>query len=389
MSEFVASQQLRLAVIWVDWYAYHVARLKGLLSIPELAGRVAGIELVGGIGVHQGLKFREDLPEDLPIHTLLPNSSWQQAGQLRLAILLWRKLSALNPASVMIPGYATLPALAAAVWARGHRRPSILMTETTPYDHVRVPWKEQVKSALVRTLFNFAVTGGKAHIRYLEQLSFPHDHIARYYDVVDNDLLTLRAEELRHSKARSISLPRSPYFLYVGRLAPEKNVEGLLAAWFLYRSRGGKWPLVLVGDGPSSEALRYEARNSDFAEGVHFAGLRTSHELPLYYAFAGCFVLSSTREPWGLVVNEAMASGLPVLVSSRCGAAEDLVEEGRNGYTFDPTSEHQLAQYMSRISSLSADSRQSMGQQSLQLISAYSPHNFGQQVAALLKMAGA
>ena len=289
----------------------------------------------------------------------------------------------------MVPGYATLPALAAAVWARVHQRPSILMTESTQHDHVRTVWKEGVKSALIRFLFNFAVAGGKAHIRYLEQLAFPLDHIARFYDVVDNQTLSSRTAELRNSNARSISLPRSPYFLYVGRLAPEKNVEGLLSAWLLYRAQGGRWPLVLVGDGPSARQLKEQARTSGFTSGVHFAGLRNSEELPLYYAFAGCFVLSSTREPWGLVVNEAMASSLPVLVSSRCGAAEDLVEEGRNGFTFDPTSEQQLARYMCCISTLSSDSRQDMGDQSLQMISAYSPHNFGREIASLLKMAGA
>jgi glycosyltransferase involved in cell wall biosynthesis len=383
------SREIRLAIIWVDWYAYHVARLQGLLSVPELAGRVAGIELVGGIGVHEGLKFREPIAGHLPVHTLLPNSSWREAGQLRLARLVWKKLSSLNPAAVMVPGYATLPALSAALWARLHRRPGILMTETTAYDHERVPWKEMVKSILVRALFDFAVAGGKAHIRYLEQLAFPPTKIARYYDVVNNEFLCARTTELRRSNSRGVTLPNSPYFLYVGRLAPEKNVRGLLTSWLQYRAEGGIWPLVLVGDGPSAEDLRQQSEQSKFGTDVHFAGLRSSDQLPLFYAFAGCFVLSSTREPWGLVVNEAMASGLPVLVSSRCGAAEDLVEDGRNGFIFDPNSPQQLARHMQYISSLNCDDRQLMGDESLQIIATYSPLNFGREVASLLRMAGA
>ena len=388
MSNATASREIRLAVIWVDWYAYHVARLEGLLSVPELAGRVAGIELVGGIGVHEGLQFREPISGHLPVHTLLPNNSWREAGQLRLARLVWKKLSSLNPAAVMVPGYATLPALSAALWARLHRRPGILMTETTAYDHERVPWKEMVKSTLVRALFDFAVAGGKAHIRYLEQLAFPPGKIARYYDVVNNDFLSAQTAELRLSNSRGVTLPKSPYFLYVGRLAAEKNVRGLLTAWLQYRTEGGTWPLVLVGDGPSAHDLRRQSEQSAFDADVHFAGLRSSDQLPLFYAFAGCFVLSSTREPWGLVVNEAMASRLPVLVSSRCGAAEDLVEDGRNGFTFDPDSTLQLACHMQYISSLTCDERRQMGDASLRIISTYSPLNFGHEVVSLLRMAG-
>ena len=389
MSKLKSQSAIRLAVIWVDWYAYHVARLEGLLSVPELAGRVVGLELVGGVGVHKGLKFREEIPEHLPVHTLMPQSSWQEAGQIRLSWLVWRKLSSLSPAAVMIPGYATLPALAAALWALFHGHPSILMTETTAYDHPRVPWKEQIKSTLINNLFHFAVAGGKAHVRYLKQLEFPVRQVARYYDVVDNDSFSSQTTQLRSAKMQSIAVARSPYFLYVGRLSPEKNVEGLLAAWLLYRNQGGQWPLVLVGDGPSATKLRNQAGESDLSAEVHFSGLCSSLELPPFYAFAGCFVLPSTREPWGLVINEAMASSLPVLVSSHCGAAEDLVEEGRNGFTFDPNSQVELVQRMHQISDLTNEARRQMGRESSRMISAYSPHNFGLEINSLLKMAGA
>ena len=65
-------------------------------------------------------------------------------------------------------------------------------------------------------------------------------------------------------------------------------------------------------------------------------GFKQYDELPIYYGLAGAFIHASTTEQWGLVVNEAMAAGLPVIVSERCGCAPDLVENGRNGFTFDP-----------------------------------------------------
>jgi len=372
----------KVAVIWIDWYAYHVARFRGLLSAPSLAGRVCGIELVGGVGVHAGLKFREEIPPELPVHTLMPESSWADAGQLRLARKLWRHLSQLDPDVVLVPGYYTLPAIAAALWARLHHRRSVLMTESTAEDHARVPWKEWFKAVLIRTLFDAAVTGGLAHRRYLEQLGFPPDRIAGFYDVVDNTYLADRTDELRTQSPQVHGLPET-YFLYVGRLSEEKNIHSLVQAWLAYRESGGTWSLVLVGDGSEAPTLRHLVASSPFAADVHFAGHKGSRDLPIFYAFAGCFVLPSSREPWGLVVNEAMAAGLPVIVSERCGCAEDLVDPPRNGLIFDPSIDGQLLGCLHQISSASPVTRASMRACSRERISRYSPQNFGLEIASL------
>lgn len=372
----------KVAVIWIDWYAYHVARFRGLMAAPSLADRVRGIELVGGIGVHTGLKFREDLPDDLPVHTLMPESSWAEAGQLRLAHKLWRHLSDLDPDVVLVPGYYTLPAIAAALWARLHQRKGILMTESTADDHTRAPWKEAAKSLLIRTLFNSAITGGRAHRRYLEQLGFPLNRIGHFYDVVDNAAIAHQTGALRRHSPRDFDLPET-YFLYVGRLAGEKNVRGLVEAWLAYRETGGSWPLVLVGDGPEAQPLRSLVHTSAFANDIHFAGHKASADLPVFYAFAGCFVLPSSREPWGLVVNEAMAAGLPVIVSRRCGCAEDLVQSTRNGLTFDPSADGQLLACLRQVSSAAPELLGAMRIHSSKLIIQYSPANFGLEVARL------
>jgi len=389
----------KVAVIWIDWYAYHVARFRGLMAAPTLAGRVRGIELVGGVGVHTGLKFREDLPADLPVDTLMPQSSWADAGQLRLARKLWSHLTRLDPDVVLVPGYYTLPAVAAALWAKLHQRTSILMTESTADDHARVPWKETLKSLLIRTLFDSAITGGVAHRRYLQQLGFPADRIGRFYDVVDNTAIASQAAALRQASgdrrepsARSergdFDLPET-YFLYVGRLAEEKNVRGLVEAWLRYRENGGSWPLVLVGDGPEAQPLRSLVQQSafaPFAQDLYFAGHRTSRDLPVFYASAGCFVLPSSREPWGLVVNEAMAAGLPVIVSNRCGCVEDLVHADRNGLTFDPSAEGQLLSCLHRVSNAAPELLLSMRSHSSEIITPYSPANFGLEVAQLAEL---
>ena len=371
----------RVAVLWIDWYTYHVARFRGLNTAPTLAGRVAGIELVGGVGVHAGLKFREEMPADVRVETILPDGSWGTASKVMLAQEVWRRLGRLNPEVVLVPGYYTLPALMAAAWAKMHGRTSVLMTESTAGDHARAGWKERLKSWLIRGLFDWAVTGGRAHVRYLRQLEFPMDRVARYYDVVDNRLYSEGTARLRGQGAASFGLPNS-YFLYVGRLAEEKSVAGLLESWLRYRADGGTWSLVLAGDGPEREKLQQLAAESAFAVGVHFLGHKDSRELLQLYSFAECFVLPSWREPWGLVVNEAMASGLPVIVSSRCGCAEDLVQAGENGFVFDPeASGDELSFLLGRMEALGPGRRRGMGDKSRQAIWEYSPESFGLEIA--------
>lgn len=371
----------RVAVIWIDWYPYHVARFRGLASAPALRGGVVGIEMVGGVGVHKGLKFREELPSDLAVQTLMPEASWLDANKLELAKRVWQKLTELNPEVVLVPGYYTLPAVAAALWARVHGRRSVLMTESTAGDHKRSWWKELPKRLALRALFGWAVTGGRAHVSYLRQLGFPASRIVGCYDVVDNEMFRVGAEQFRLDPGTAPA--PSPYFLYVGRLAEEKNVVGLLNSWTQYRKQGGSWPLVLCGDGPERATLEATAARTAYGAQVHFPGLKTSRELLPFYAHAGCFVLPSTREPWGLVVNEAMAAGLPVLASNRCGCAVDLVQEGESGFTFDPEDAAALTGLLLTMDQKTAAERAAMGVRSAEIIRGFSPQGFGEAIASI------
>ena len=97
---------------------------------------------------------------------------------------------------------------------------------------------------------------------------------------------------------------------------------------------------------------------------MHLPGFKPYDELPVYYALANAFVHASTTEQWGLVVNEAIASGLPVIVSNRCGCAPELVNG--NGFTFDPTNEHELTARLLEMASLSDAGAKAPRRQQLQ-----------------------
>ena len=369
-----------VAIIWIDWYAYHVARFRAI--VEHCSSRIAatGIELVGLDGVHRGQRFRQDGRDGLAVTTLLPEESWHGAGQVRIALATWKKLAQLNPRTVLVPGYYNLPALTAAIWSRLHGRRTVLMTESTEQDHARSSWKESAKSILIRGLFGWAIAGGEPHVRYLEKLGFPKARVGRFYNVVDNQFFLSRTDRLRATSSAAARALPAPYFLYVGRLSEEKNVAGLLEAFAGYRSRGGKWRLAIAGDGPQAGQLHHAARQLEIDHLVEWMGMRTAEELVELYAFASCFVLPSTREPWGLVVNEALASALPVIVSNRCGCAPELVQDGRNGFLFDPECAGQLEQNMWYLSQLSERDRGQMAVASREIVSRYSPRNWAAEV---------
>ena len=120
---------------------------------------------------------------------------------------------------------------------------------------------------------------------------------------------------------------------------------------------------------------------------VYFPGFRQIEELPRFYAYAGAFVHASTTEQWGLVVNEAMASGLPVVVSNRVGCAMNLVNEGENGFTFDPLDVEALAKLLSKMTAMTKPERQVMGEASRGIIAEWGPERFASGLKAAVEAA--
>jgi glycosyltransferase involved in cell wall biosynthesis len=144
--------------------------------------------------------------------------------------------------------------------------------------------------------------------------------------------------------------------------------------------------LVLLGDGPLRPDLVRLISELGLQSCVLLPGFKQYDELPAYYALAGAFIHASTVEQWGLVVNEAMASGLPVLVSNRCGCAKDLVQENINGFTFDPNNIDQLSGLMVKISAGSF-SRDAYGAASSRIIAGWNPDRFAQGLSQALQVA--
>jgi glycosyltransferase involved in cell wall biosynthesis len=154
---------------------------------------------------------------------------------------------------------------------------------------------------------------------------------------VDNGYFAERAATADPEKLRSeLQLtPGRPVILFASKLQTRKHADHLIEAYarFCATSPHAVPYLLIVGDG--EERARLEERARELAlEGVRFPGFRNQSELPTFFALADVFVLPSRHEPWGLIVNEAMASGCAVIVSNEVGSHADLVTDGVEGFVF-------------------------------------------------------
>jgi glycosyltransferase involved in cell wall biosynthesis len=160
-----------------------------------------------------------------------------------------------------------------------------------------------------------------------------------------------------------------PLILYASKLTPRKRPHDLLAAFRTLLERGAQACLVFVGSGELEPSLKQYVDRYRLAD-VHFAGFRNQTELPKFYAVADVFVLPSEDEPWGLVINEAMCAGLPVVASEEIGAVPDLVKDGCNGFRFQAGDVEQLAVHLQHLVT-DEGMRRSMGEKSLEIVRAW------------------
>ena len=283
---------------------------------------------------------------------------------------MWKALEQGQPDVVAMMGWNTPSSLAALKWCAESHTPAFMMSDSQECDRPRTLWKESIKRRIVR-LTTAGFVGGLSHADYLKSLGMAEQRIVPGCDVVDNRYFEAGARAAQEKAAavrRQLSLP-DKYFLASARFIPEKNLPNLLRSYaaYLHSTRNDPWHLVLLGDGELRDQLVKTRDDLGLSGMVIFPGFIQYQELPLYYGLAQTFVLASISETWGLVVNEAMASGLPVLVSSRCGCVRDLVRHGENGFIFEPNDIEALSKHFAFMAS-DACPRGAMGDASQRII---------------------
>lgn len=246
---------------------------------------------------------------------------------------LTKALDRAHPEVIICGGYNYIASWQALRWANRNTIPFILWTESTSLDQRNHhSWIEALKRWFLTHCEGFLVPGLSSR-NYLRELGVPDDSIFTAPNAMDLGFFTEAAREAKINAAtirQEFSLPER-YFLNVGRLVPIKGVIELLDAYAKLdadvRARVG---LVLVGDGAlKAELTRKAALISPGT--VRFPGFLQKDRLPEIYALADAFVFPTLSDPWGFVVNEAMACGLPIIASDVAGCVADLVHDGENG----------------------------------------------------------
>ena len=316
-------------------------------------------------------------------YELLFDRYWEEISLRERTQALFQQAAAFKPDVINLTGYYDPAQLMLLIWAKARGVRVIMQNESTEADQQRGGIKEQVKQWIFNRCDGFFCFGSQA-ADYLFQFGVSPGQILLRKNAVDNQaLLTAYNQALpgRSNEQQRLGL-RPNNFIFVGRLAESKNLPLLLTCFAEARKQSAneqEWGLILLGDGIERERLQETIHALDLTEQVRLLPGRPWYRIPDVLALSNVLVLPSRSEPWGLVVNEAMACGLPVIVSDRCGCAADLVQDDRNGFVFDPDVPDELTGHLIQFMDGSAPAKQ-MGEAAQQFITQYSPEAVAQEM---------
>ena len=380
---------LKVCLQWPTVGPYHAARIEAVAALAE----EHNIRLVVCETAAEDLTGLRQAKISIPVERVTVLGDQPLAGQVPWNVQrkTMEVLDLVQPDVVAITGNSTPEARGCLAWCIGKQRRAVLMTDSREEDAPRVAWREALKSVIVRS-YDAALVAGTPHRAYVRKLGMDNTAIFEGYDVVDNDFFAAEAVRVRRDPASIERLPglpaESPYFLAVGRMIARKNFETLLMGYRTYALEVDvPWRLIIVGDGQLRRRLAAYVSEHQL-RGVMFAGVQGYADMPAYYGLAGAFVHTAVSDQWALVVNEAMASGLPVIVSTGTGSCQDLVVEEKTGLRFESLDHIALAEAMKRMS-LDDDLRRRLGDGATRQISAWSLNRFADSLVAAAKHAAA
>lgn len=224
-----------------------------------------------------------------------------------------------------------------------------------------------------RRYFSHTWVAGPRQAEYASRLGFARASLV--YDFYSADIGQFAAAEV--ARVRAGLATRQRRFLFVGRFEPVKGLDTLIDAWRRLEGERAGWELHLVGSGSLATTL-------GSMQGVTVKPFAQSSALVREFADADCFVLPSKFEPWGVVVHEAAAAGLPIIASSAVGAADTFLISGHNGYTFRAGENAHLAEMMRRVIAATDGTLDAMGRASSRLSTRITPETSAANLVGLL-----
>lgn len=292
-----------------------------------------GIDYCYLLGNSEAKNTRKEKVKDVLVHF----SKWKQWKYMRHVLKEYD--------AVIFNGYTGLSFLMLFVLNLWYRK-SIGIDSDTQYREPSGLFKRCLKRIYLNFVFGnkhvYGLAGGNhTHKDLFRNFGMKEDRIVLMPMMVDNS----RFDNAEY-KQRSTEIIR---FVYVGRLVECKNLDLMIRAFVVHHQKYPNSELHIVGKGVLEESLKKKYASYDF---VFFNGPKYGDDLLVVYRQNHVLVLPSTYEPWGLVVNEAMSAGMPVLVSSEVGAHYDLVDGNDTGFVFDSCDEQSLVDVMGQISNI-------------------------------------
>jgi glycosyltransferase involved in cell wall biosynthesis len=392
-------QPYRLLVLSSHPIQYQAPMHRALASHPAIDLTVLFCS-EWGLKPYRDQGFGREVQWDIPLlggyeSSFLRNWSWRPGlngfwGLLNPSVVRWivnRRYDA-----ILVYGWSRATNLIAIGAALASNTPLLLRGETNLLNFLP-PFKRRLKTAALKPLFA-AISGflsiGRHNTEFYRAWGVPTQKIHLTPYSVDNDFWLTQATQFSSRKSqlkRDLGFALEiPVILFSGKLISKKRPLDLLRA-FEQVSKNHRCGLVFLGDGQQREELQAYANKRRLAN-VRFVGFKNQTEIAPYFAMSDVFVLPSGFEPWGLVVNEAMCFGLPIIASDKVGAAGDLVEPGVNGFIYPAGDVSALAAHREQLV-LSPALRHSAGQASGKLIQKWGiPQVVGGVLECLRRVAG-
>jgi len=252
---------------------------------------------------------------------------WDFALHISLPFSLFFSLMKQNPEAVIITGYDSLQYWEALLYTKLFRKKRVLWNGSTLLSSRS---KNKIVNAIKKYFiqsFDSYYTYGTQASRYLESFGISPAKIITGINTVDTEFYKSNtSDESNHSNIIK--------FLYVGQLIKRKGLKNTIEAFSKISIEN--WKLTIVGSGPDENVLKELVKRYSLSEKIEFVGFKQKDEIIGFYSAADVFLMPSYLEVWGLVLNEALASGLFCLSSKYAGSTFDLINDGKNGYTIDP-----------------------------------------------------
>jgi glycosyltransferase involved in cell wall biosynthesis len=334
-----------LVFMWENFGPMHIDRCMAVARRYAGKRKVIGIELAGRSDTYD---WAQTEASGFVKRTLFPGTTVADVSAVKLLWALLRTSVAIGPADFFFCRYERFGTLLTSIVLRLLGRRVFTMNDSKFDDKPRNVWKELLKSFYFAP-YNGALAASRRSGEYLEFLHFSSQSIALGYDAISVNRIREQAAAPPEQEGASFD---ARHFTVVARMVPKKNLFVVLEAFAHYTHLSpAPRQLHFCGTGPLEQQVKQKAEKLGLTDLVVFHGSVDSTAVSRILRKTLALLLLSTEEQFGLVIPEALSMGVPVIASNNCGACDELVRSGVNGFVVEPDNPRGIAYFMNLLGS--------------------------------------